>query len=520
MKKVKLFPLLFCIIFTSFAQKPVLRVDFEDRKSINTTKGINGKAFDLGDVPNRFAFAVKNPIKSKGSFTITLWARGNPNARSSYDILTGVTMVEERGIGWKPRVIRGIKEVETGAFNGWKIGMQSSGAWSFVATGGEFTYEYAPTSARQSIRDGTWHLLAVSYDNNTSELRFYYDGEQVAIYNAPELVDMVSSDSLVVGNSVDSDFDYRRIEWDSFYGQIDDIEIYDRVLGKNEIGKYYQELTGTILPKLSKVPVTTLKVTAFNILNGGNEPGKDVGIQRVIELIRQDGADILTLVETYGSGEKIADALGYQLYLISSNLSIISRYPIENTYRIFEPFNSGGALVNLPGGEKVNVYAVWLNYRPRYNELFYERNIDLDEFLMAENETRGKEMNSILGEIASHLSQSDEVPLIMGGDFNSGSHLDWINEAGTLHNGHIISWPVSIAAADAGLLDGFRLFRPDPLKSPGITHTTRNDRIDYVYFKGRKLKTLNARVINEHNVQFPSDHYGVSVLFGYDVSSK
>ena len=520
MREIKLLVVLSCITLASFAQKPVLRIDFENRKSIATVKGINGKAFNLGNVPGRLAFAVKNPIRSKASFTITLWVKGNPNARRSYDILTGVTMVEKRGLGWKPRVIRGIEKIETGAFNGWKFGMQRDGAWRFTARGGGFTYDYAPTPGRQSIRNGDWHLLAVSYDNNASELRFYYDGEQVAIYYAPELTDMVSSDSLTVGNSIDSDHDYRKIAWDSFYGQIDDIEIYDRVLDKNEISKYYRALTGIVLPESIRAPLATLKVTAFNILNGGYESGKDVGIERVIELIKQDAADILTLVETYGSGEKIADALGYQLYLVSSNLSIVSRYPIANTYRIFKPFNSGGALVNLPGGESVNIFSVWLNSRPRYNELYQESNVDLGKYLVTEYETRGQEMDLILEEMGAHLSQSDEVPLIIGGDFNSGSHLDWTKKTSDIHNGHVVPWPVSMAAADAGLLDGYRVLHPDPLNVPGRTHTIRNDRIDYIYFKGKKIKPLSANIINEHNVQFPSDHYGVSVLFRYEVTLK
>lgn len=520
MKEVKLIALLFYVIYTTQAQQPVLCVDFEDLGPATTVNGIVGKAFNLADTPNRFAFAVKNPIQPQSGFTITLWVKADRNATSSYDILTGVTMVEERGMGWKQRVIRGIEKVETGVFNGWKLGMQSNGAWSFTARGSGFTYEYAPTPLTQSIRDGAWHLLAVSYDRDPSELRFYYDGKQVAIYRTPELVDMIPSDSLVIGNSVDSDFDFRKIEWDSFYGEIDDIQIYNRVLNKEEIATYYRDVTGTTSFGLSEVPPTTLKVATFNILNGGYESGKDAGLDRVIDLIRKDGADIFLLVETYGSGEKIADALGYQLYLISSNLSIISRYPIDKTYPIFEPFHSGGAMILLPGGQKVNVFCLWLDYRPVYNEELAGRSIDLDQFLARENKTRGKQMNTILREIDTQLSQSEDVPVIVGGDFNSGSHLDWTKEAAAVHNGHVIPWPVTVSATKAGLLDGYRMIHPDPLKAPGVTHPAREERIDYVYFKGDKLKPLNAELIDEHSIKFPSDHYGVSVLFQYDAPSN
>ena len=55
----------------------------------------------------------------------------------------------------------------------------------------------------------------------------------------------------------------------------------------------------------------TLDVMTWNIWHGGREDGDDVGPARVAEVIADSGADIVAMQETYGSGERIAEALGF-----------------------------------------------------------------------------------------------------------------------------------------------------------------------------------------------------------------
>lgn len=500
------------LAFSISAQKPILFIDFENMDEIHTTNGIIGKALDLGDIPNRKALSVKNPLSQNDNFTLTIWVNGDNLAQDSYDILTGVTMMRERGINWKQRIIKGEINVDNGEFNGWKIGMQANGAWEFVARGEKNAYEYKPTPIRQSIRDQNWHLLVISYNSKTTELRFYYDGEQKAIYYAPELQSMLNSDSIVVGNSHDNDYSFHDTDWNTFYGKIDDIAIYNRVLDEDQIASYFEQVTGFILPDQENNSPDIIKVTAFNIWDGGNHMGKEVGRNRIFDIIKREKADIFTLVETYGSGEEIADMLGYYLYLISSNLSIISKYPIETTYPIFNSFNSGGALIKLTNDKKINVFSIWLNYRPTYHEIFHNNHFDMKSFLMEDYKIRGAEIGAILNEIEPLLKQSEEIPIIMGGDFNCGSHLDWIESTKNIHNGYIIPWSVSKMMEEAGFIDAFRKVNLDPKMKVGKTHLGSNDRIDYIYYKGNKLSILDSDLIKEYNVKFPSDHYGVSVL--------
>jgi len=117
-------------------------------------------------------------------------------------------------------------------------------------------------------------------------------------------------------------------ERESFPGWIDELWVEDRVLTADEIGKLYSLHRDKILQPQLDSNVSIINVMTFNIWNGGREMGAEIGVKRVIDVIRDSDEDIICMQETYGSGPIIADALGYFFYLRSSNLSIMSRFPI------------------------------------------------------------------------------------------------------------------------------------------------------------------------------------------------
>ncbi|WP_143155903.1 endonuclease/exonuclease/phosphatase family protein [Cyclobacterium lianum] len=90
----------------------------------------------------------------------------------------------------------------------------------------------------------------------------------------------------------------------------------------------------------------TLKVMAWNILHGGNDLPD--GPDRVIDIIREIDPDLILMVETYGSGPRIAETLGYHFHLIapegtdpddeSINLSIYSKHPFGERIDTGYPF--------------------------------------------------------------------------------------------------------------------------------------------------------------------------------------
>lgn len=118
------------------------------------------------------------------------------------------------------------------------------------------------------------------------------------------------------------------------------------------------------------------------------------------------------------------------------------------------------------------------------------------------------------------LLQQDDVPLVVSGDFNSDSHLDWSENTKNLngHKGYVIEWPTSKLMFKAGFQDSYRVLYPDVIKYPCLTWSTmaKNElqyRIDFIYYKGKGMKVLNSEMIDKHRVRFPSDHAALMTTF-------
>jgi hypothetical protein len=100
----------------------------------------------------------------------------------------------------------------------------------------------------------------------------------------------------------------------------------------------------------------------WNIWHGGQEDGKEVGPQRVVDVIRDAKVNLVAMQETYGSGELISKALKFHFHPRGTNVSIHSRFPILEDISVFEEFKCVGALVELPNKRRVAFYSIWLPY--------------------------------------------------------------------------------------------------------------------------------------------------------------
>uniref|UniRef100_A0AC35FJI9 Endonuclease/exonuclease/phosphatase domain-containing protein n=1 Tax=Panagrolaimus sp. PS1159 TaxID=55785 RepID=A0AC35FJI9_9BILA len=143
-------------------------------------------------------------------------------------------------------------------------------------------------------------------------------------------------------------------------------------------------------------------------------------------------------------------------------------------------------------------------------------------------------------EFKEAIKQSDKIPVIVAGDFNTPSHLDWINENKDAHAGWVIQWPATyLLETKTGLIDSFREIHPSPIETPGSTWTTINrygpdwdfaipnpfDRIDFILYKSPKLKPFNSfvysgnetiqQVPNQQTNDYPSDHFAVVTDFSW-----
>lgn len=273
----------------------------------------------------------------------------------------------------------------------------------------------------------------------------------------------------------------------------------------------------------------TLTVLSWNVWHGGHSktyPGK--GCEGTIGILKKSNADVILMVETYGAAPMVADSLGYQYNLISDNLCIYSRYPITGKYAFpdsISTFNFGGVMIDVDG-TPVRLFDTWLHYLPDMRLAPTDKSEE--DILAWEREgTREKEIHKILTVLRPMLAQADSIPVIMGGDFNVHSHLDWTEATRDLYNhgGAVVNWPVSTAMQEAGFKDSFREMNPDPATHLGVTWLTdadsleterRMDRIDFIYYQGITIQVIESECYDNslgkifsfkgEDFFYPSDH--------------
>ena len=398
----------------------------------------------------------------------------------------------------------------TGSGKGWAIALQPNGSWHWNIGNVRARLDYLPTAERQPINDGKWHLLAFTIDRESNTSRLYYDGKNVAVYAINGFGDLTGSRGVTIGG----DQAEPRPAIEGLAGQIENAVYSDTALSDEDIFKLYQKRFPQAKRDLTTAEVDELKVLAWNIWHGARNPGVDKGIQQAIDFIKHTQADVITMQETYGSGPIIADRLGYYFYLRSSNLSVISKYPITDTHDLYQPFRFGGVTLKLNQQQKANVFSLWIHYLPAWRRDSGAEGATAEKLIEGEWKTRASEMRDILKTLKPFIEQSDEIPLIVGGDFNSPSSLDWTDATSDWHNGLIVDWPVSRQMLDQGFTDSYRAIHPDPTKHKAhdlwdgdakrITY-----RIDYVYTHGKGIAPTDAQMMNTHNGTWPSDHPAV-----------
>ncbi|MBF5007026.1 IPTL-CTERM sorting domain-containing protein [Diaphorobacter caeni] len=320
---------------------------------------------------------------------------------------------------------------------------------------------------------------------------------------------------------------------------------------------------------------TELKVLQFNVWLRGTGVGAG-GPDMIADVIRDTGADVVTLSETgQAYGVQLVNDLAKRGYLFHSygpdkDVGVVSRYPIIETSE-FNRFSK--AVINV-NGTPVAVYSGHLAYQwyvcylPRaygggtpagnptseygWNKIPTGPITDVP-LILDLNEKSGRP-ESIRQFIADAKLERDKGRLVvMAGDFNEPSHLDWNEATKALydHNGTVIPWQSTTLLEQAGYLDAYRVKFPNPVTHPGFTWPSDNplkpttsltwapdaderDRIDYVFYQPdarlalqgatvvgpRKSILRNQRVeetgedpILEPLSDWPTDHKSVMATF-------
>ena len=289
------------------------------------------------------------------------------------------------------------------------------------------------------------------------------------------------------------------------------------------------QLEVTILVLGSGSPlVKELSVMTYNLWVGGTQVNDYHNKQ--IRFLGSSGVDIVGLQEsTDGHAIRLAQALGWD-YWQGNDVGIISRYPIVEVYPATS--NAGAVRIALDGDKQVILWNAHLGYTPYGPYDFCFDNMDKDVVITREAQSgRTGQMIEIMDRMKEELKRADKTPVLLTGDFNAPSHLDWTDSTKQLHCGvGSVLWPTSMYPTMAGLVDSYRVVHRDPVAQPGITwspiYLNNNgrpepkDRIDFIFHKGLQVLESDTVVIgnpkpepNHEDNEWTSDHAAVKAIF-------
>jgi endonuclease/exonuclease/phosphatase family metal-dependent hydrolase len=245
-----------------------------------------------------------------------------------------------------------------------------------------------------------------------------------------------------------------------------------------------------------------------------------VDFGQIAQAIRAAQADVVGLQEIGGNIQRIADMLGWQY--VNPRLGIISRWPLID----LRSGDGVAVFVQVRPGQVVAVANTHLSSDP-YGPYLVRDGEPLDKVLENEQSLRMPEITPV----ADRLQQlvTAKIPVVLTGDFNSPSHLDWTDAGIKLRPQRLypVAWPVSQALTAVGMQDTYRLAHPDPVAKEGITwpagypaprvrENETFDRIDFVY-ASTGIEVLDSKIVGERDGKdvdivvdpYPSDHRAV-----------
>jgi exonuclease III len=319
-----------------------------------------------------------------------------------------------------------------------------------------------------------------------------------------------------------------------------------------------------------------LKVFQFNIWHEGTKVNN--GFEAIVDNIIQSKADFVCMSEVanYSNVDfisKLIKALkkkGETYYAQSStNTGIISKFPIAKQTIVHSDLSNNSIVilkstVNI-NKEQIVIYSAHLDYThyscylPRgYSGVSWEKLpkpvLDLNEILKDNLASqRDEAIKAFITDAEKEYSKGNLV--ILGGDFNEPSHLDWKDDTKDLfdHNGMVIPWHTSISLHESGYVDAYRKKYENPVSHPGFTFPSDNkdkntgdltwapeaderERIDFIYYypdktlsledivvygpnssilRNKRVKEASEDVFILPNGTWPSDHKSVLATFNW-----
>ena len=284
-----------------------------------------------------------------------------------------------------------------------------------------------------------------------------------------------------------------------------------------------------------------LRVMVWNVLHGANDV--EQGAEKALAIIRESKADLVLMQESYDIdgdrpklGAWLAEELGWHQWQgESAHLCVLT--PLNIKARFFHhAWHGVGAELTDEKGRTFIAWSIWIDWRAYITEELRDNPDMSDVELLAAEDVRSSRLPQARA-IITHLDEAGHrnanVPVLVGGDWNTPSHLDWTEDTARIYrHRRNLPLPVSLAMKDAGFTDTFRKVHPNPVQRPGLTWSpmfresegkeTGFERIDRLYLKNPAqpqgdwiLRPISGHVLPEpwednaipiEHREFPSDH--------------
>lgn len=208
----------------------------------------------------------------------------------------------------------------------------------------------------------------------------------------------------------------------------------------------------------------------------------------------------------------------------SYDTGLLSRYPIERFDTIFPENGDHGSIYRLhtttPAGHRFAIYTAHLDYQDcAYYEPRGYSGVDWSECpvpetveeVLRKNDLSQRDDAARIFIEAAGADIADGRTVVLGGDFNEPSHLDWNEATADMrdHAGLVVPWTVSTLLTEAGFTDAYRAMYPDPVDNPCFTFPSANeavpafrltwapksderDRIDFIYYKSPRADDVTV----------------------------
>ncbi len=283
-----------------------------------------------------------------------------------------------------------------------------------------------------SVKGFTLNLQQMSNPKNVSSVSVYYTGQTARskqrelLYRTDRLpehgkvkIDLPPSLQKELKEGANYLLVTAYISTDAVPNDTVRVVLEELILGKRKYSPvphrpYYIPI---LVTKSSVTDANVFSVLQWNIWHGGRHVPIE-GKERIIELIRSSGADIVTMQEGYGLQEYIASALNFHLQTQSAkdNLALFSRYPLEKL-PTHHSFRSNPAMVTLPNGKELLVDDCWLrySYRPDYTGSYPDVLHDTDGWVREDSVVPMADARSMIEKDIEPVLKQRDVPVIIGG---------------------------------------------------------------------------------------------------------